>query len=403
MNQANLFNKFNSEYVLPPLSLLKISSESVQGLRVVKLNTAEGNAQERFNEENTKVIKAELKVRIMSALGSPLVEALAVLVLGALAAIAARSIIDGSLQFDRFLLSIGSLAVAGGALRPLARLVTEIQAAEAPSMRLLELLNSPLEKTHVQHSLANHSKSIVFDNVTFTYENAASPAIKSLSIAIQSGERVAIVGPNGSGKTTLISLLPRLLEPDSGSIRIDNVPIANVDLPELRNLFGVVTQETVLFQGSIASNISFGTDATIEEIITAAKHAHADDFINSIDGGYESIIYEQGQSLSGGQRQRLAIARVLLRNPSILIFDEATSQIDAESESLISDTLTEYCKSRTVLVIAHRMSTVQSADRILVLDQGQLVGNGSHEELLGTCNVYRRLTETQLTATSADA
>ena len=383
--------------------LLKISNESVQGLRVVKLNTAEGNAQERFKEENAKVIKAELKVRVMRALGSPLMETLAVLVLGTLAAIAARSIIDGSLQFDRFLLSIGSLAVAGGALRPLASLVTEIQAAEAPSMRLLELLNSPLEKTEVQHTLSNHNESIIFDNVTFTYENAASPAIQSLSMAIHSGERVAIVGPNGSGKTTLISLLPRLLEPDSGSIQIDNVPIANVDLLELRDLFGVVTQETVLFQGSIASNISFGTDATMEQIIAAAKHAHADCFINSIDGGYDSIIYEQGKSLSGGQRQRLAIARVLLRDPSILIFDEATSQIDAESESLISDTLNEYCKNKTVLVIAHRMSTVQSADRILVLNQGQLVGNGSHEQLLNKCDVYRRLTETQLTAASTDA
>jgi ABC-type multidrug transport system fused ATPase/permease subunit len=158
-----------------------------------------------------------------------------------------------------------------------------------------------------------------------------------------------------------------------------------------------------LFHGSIADNIQFGNDCLREDVELVAQHAHADEFINEIEGGYEAIVYEQGASLSGGQRQRLAIARALLRDPSILIFDEATSQIDAESEQLISDTLKNYCDNRTVLLIAHRMSTVQTADRILVLDKGQLVGDGTHEELLATCDVYQRLTETQLTSANQDA
>jgi ABC-type multidrug transport system fused ATPase/permease subunit len=167
---------------------------------------------------------------------------------------------------------------------------------------------------------------------------------------------------------------------------------------------GVVTQETVLFHASIESNIRFGSEANRAEVEQVAKQAHAEDFIRAIDGGFDAVVYEQGTSLSGGQRQRIAIARALLRNPSILIFDEATSQIDAESEALISDTLRNYCSNRTVLVIAHRMSTVLTADRILVLDQGQLVGDGTHEELLASCRVYQRLTETQLTTrTTQDA
>jgi ABC-type multidrug transport system fused ATPase/permease subunit len=166
---------------------------------------------------------------------------------------------------------------------------------------------------------------------------------------------------------------------------------------------GVVTQETVLFHASIDANIRFGQDASREEVIQVAKHAHADDFIRTIEGGYDSIVYEQGTSLSGGQRQRIAIARALLRDPSILIFDEATSQVDAESEALIGDTLNKYCSNRTLLIIAHRMSTVQSADRILVLDQGRLVGDGTHDELLLNCDVYQRLTETQLTSSVQNA
>jgi len=383
--------------------LLRISSEAIQGLRAVKVNAAEHASAKAFDQENSQVIKAELKVRLMRALGSPLMEILAIFVLGTLAAVAARSIIDGSLDFDKFLLSIGSLAVAGGALRPLAGLVTEIQAAEAPADRLLSLLDSPEEEETEKPNLSRHQSSISIQNVTFTYESSDRPAIQNFSATIKHGQRVAIVGPNGSGKTTLISMLPRLLNPQEGTICIDETNIADVNLHSLRNQMGVVTQETVLFHATIDANIRFGQEATREEVQHVAEHAHADAFIQEIEGGYDAVVYEQGTSLSGGQRQRLAIARALLRNPSLLIFDEATSQVDAESEALISDTLKKYCDNRTVLVIAHRMSTVQSADRILVLDQGLLVGDGTHEELLSNCKVYQRLTETQLTHATQDA
>jgi subfamily B ATP-binding cassette protein MsbA len=379
--------------------LLRISNEAVQGLRAVKVNTAEQSVKESFSEVNQQVVRATMKVRTARALGSPLMEILAIAVLGTLAGIAAKNIIEGTLQFDMFLLSVGSLAVAGGALRPLAGLVTEIQASDAPADRLLHILHLPTEEeSHVP--IARHSDSIVFENVSYSYSEDAQPVLKNFSVSIPHGQRVAIVGPNGSGKTTLVSLLPRLLTPQSGAVRIDGTDIASVDLSSLREQLGVVTQDTVLFRGTIESNIRFGKEASREEVVNVAKQAHADIFINSIDGQYDAEVYEYGTSLSGGQRQRLAIARALLRNPSIMIFDEATSQIDSESESLINDMLGTFCEGRTVLLIAHRLSTVQSADRILVLDQGELVGDGTHDELLSSCDLYRRLAETQLVTAS---
>lgn len=383
--------------------LLRISNEAVQGLRAVKVNTAEQSIEDSFETVNKRVVRAELKVRFVRALASPLMEILAIIVLGTLAAIAAKSIINGSLNFDTFLLSVGSLAVAGSSLRPLTGLVTSIQAADAPADRLLQVLNTPSEDTRTRPKVERHSSSISFEGVTFSYANDATPAINDFSVTIPHGQRVAIVGPNGSGKTTLVSMLPRLLRPQAGSVSIDGTDIATVDLHSLREQMGVVTQDTVLFSGSISDNIRFGSVADQTAVEVAAKQAHAHEFISEMEGRYDATVYEHGTSLSGGQRQRLAIARALLRDPAILIFDEATSQIDTESERLINDTLRQYCAGRTVLLIAHRLSTVQSADRILVLDRGALVGDGSHDELLTSCDVYQRLAETQLITANHDS
>ncbi|MCH8164040.1 MAG: ABC transporter ATP-binding protein [Planctomycetes bacterium] len=381
--------------------LLRVATETLHGLRAVKANTGERHAARWFHRINKAVVKQELRIRTARALTGPVVETLAVLIIGSLAIFAAKQIIAGNLPFERFVLALGSLAVAGASFRPLAGLVNEIHAAAAPAGRLDEIHSQQREAAGSLRlpNLLRHSKAIEFANVSFTYPGSDRPAVDRLTLTIAHGERLALVGPNGSGKTTLISLLPRLLEPDSGRVLIDGIDISTVNLTSLRRQFGVVTQETVLFRGSVAENIGFGAGApSREQIIDAARRAHAEDFVLELPNGYDTDLAEQGASLSGGQRQRLAIARAILRDPSILILDEATSQIDAESEAQINAALAEFCQGRTALLIAHRLSTVLNADRIVVMDGGRIIAEGSHEELLEDCDLYRRLTKTQLVA-----
>lgn len=380
-------------------SLLRIASESLQGLRAVKANTAEHRAVTRFDEHNREVIRQELRVRTAKAAASPIIETLAVFVIGALALFAAHRILIGALTIDQFLLTFVALGIAGGSLRPLTGLVNEIQAASAPAGRLRELLNEARagDRDDDKPDLPRHRRSLRFDDVTLVYPGAETPAVDRVTLEIPHGERVAIVGPNGSGKTTLLGLVPRLLEPTCGRVLIDDVDIATINTRSLREQIGVVTQETVIFQGTIADNIAYGVpSATREQVVRAAEQAHADHFIRTIHGGYDADILEQGASLSGGQRQRIAIARAILRDPAILILDEATSQIDAESEDHINEAIRAFCRGRTSLIIAHRLSTVLNADRIVVLDEGRVVDQGTHEQLLKRCELYARLNRTQL-------
>jgi ABC-type multidrug transport system fused ATPase/permease subunit len=387
-------------------SLLRTSNESVQGLRAVKTATAERTAVARFGRANRRAIREELVVRTARAMSGPLIETLAVFAIIGLALVAAKQILDGSLPFENFLLALGALAVAGGSLKPLTSLLNDVQAAEAPAERIAEILAIGVEGRR-ERSLPpfpRHAKEIVFDRVSFRYARDAQPVLREVSLRIAHGEVVAIVGPNGCGKTTLLSLLPRLADPTEGRVLLDGVDLAAGTLRSLRRQIGVVTQDAVLVADTVAENIRFGflaggaasaseTRAAIER---AARQAHADSFIRSLPQGYDTQVSEQGASLSGGQRQRLAIARAILRDPAILILDEATSQIDAESEDAINKAIREFSAGRTVLVIAHRLSTVLAADRIVVMSEGRVVDEGRHEELVARCEVYRRIARTQL-------
>ncbi|MBT8486657.1 MAG: ABC transporter ATP-binding protein/permease, partial [Phycisphaerae bacterium] len=380
--------------------LLRVATESVQGLRAVKANTREAATIRSFAAINRDVVREELRARIARAASSPFMETIAVFAVGALVILAARAIIGGTLTIERFVIALGALAIAGSKLKVLAGLVNEMQAASAPARRLMEIMDEASEETGAPRPpLARHATSIRFEDVGLTYPGATEPALSAVTLAIGHGERIAIVGPNGCGKTTLLSLLPRLLVPDTGRILIDDVDIATISLASLRGQIGVVTQETFLFRGTIAENIGFGVEsATDEQIRAAARRAHADEFVRAIPGGYDATIAERGASLSGGQRQRLAIARAILREPAILILDEATSQIDAESETHIAAAIAEFGSGRTVLVIAHRLATVLDADRIVVMDRGRIVDEGTHDALLGRCPLYGRLSQNQLIA-----
>jgi ABC-type multidrug transport system fused ATPase/permease subunit len=389
--------------------LFRSTSEAVNHLRVIKTSTAEGRAVERFTDITNQALAADLKVRSARSLASPLTEFIVLVVLGTLAVVTAKQILDGYIEPSNFITSIISLGVAGSCLKPLVSLYTDLQVASSASKRLRELVNSPKEEplpgeaqgkkpsTTAQSSLARHTSSIELHKVTFTYPGGAGPAIRNVNLTIKHGQTIAFVGPNGCGKTTLLSLLPRLIDPDEGTILIDGVDISTVKLESLRAQIGVVTQETALFRGTIRWNIAFGVEhASEEQIKAAARKARATEFIEAKPEGYEFVIGEGGSGLSGGQRQRLAIARAILRDPAILILDEATSMVDADSEHHIAEALTEFVRGRTCLIVAHRLSTVRSADAIVVMNGGEIEDVGTHDELLSRSRTYQLLARTQL-------
>lgn len=379
--------------------LYAAAAESMQALRVVKVHTTELYEGGRFHRINKQMLRQLNRVRTARALASPLTEMLTIFLLCGIVLGVGNAIIAGQISAEKFIGVIGALAVAGASLKPLTGIINDIQTTSPAALRLRELMDTPIEPGHERglKKLPRHERDIEFRGVGLTYAGASVPALQGVSVTVRHGERVAFVGPNGSGKTTLLSLVPRLFDPDAGSVLIDGQDIREVSVRSLRSQIGVVTQETVLFRASVAENIAYGNpSATRREIEEAARRARAAEFVAAMPGGFDATIAEQGQSLSGGQRQRLAIARAMLRDPAILVLDEATSMIDAESEAQIGAALAEFCKGRTCLIVAHRLSTVQTCDRIVVLDAGRVVDIGTHGELLERCGVYQQLARHQL-------
>lgn len=378
--------------------LLGTATQALQGFRVVKIYSGEPRELERFEEHNRVVVKQELRARTARALSAPISELIALLVIGVLAVIAAKAILDGALGAASFVGALGALAYAGNSLKPLTNVVQDIQTADAAAQRVLEVIDaSPEDVPPGRPALSRHARSIVFENLRFTYPGKSEPALDGVSFDISFGQTVAFVGPNGSGKTTLLSLIPALFEPESGRVLIDGVDIAEYDLRSLRHQIGVVTQEVVLFRGSVQDNIAYAKpDATEQEVLDALERAHAMGFVEALPQGLGTDVGDRGLNLSGGQRQRLSIARAVLRDPAILIMDEATSMIDTESEVTITRALEAFGAGRTVLVVAHRLATVVNADTIVVLDRGRVVDKGTHDELLGRCELYRALAGGQL-------
>jgi ABC-type multidrug transport system fused ATPase/permease subunit len=380
-------------------SLYGAASEAIQGLRVVKVHTNERHECGRFHQINKKVLRELLRVRFARALASPLVEVVSIMALGVLSLIAIKAIHDGKLESADFVLAIGALGVAGASLKPLTGLVTDIQQSSAAASRIMQLLHeAPEERDGAKKPrVPRLARELRFDDVSLTYPGAERAAVDSVSLTIPHGRTVAFVGPNGCGKTTLLSLVPRLFDPDRGAVCLDGLDVRDVGLRSLRSQIGVVTQETVLFRQSVRENIAYGVVGVSESgVVAAAEQAHAHEFIMRLPRGYDTVLGDQGQTLSGGQRQRLAIARAILRDPAILILDEATSMIDSESESHIAAAIAGFSKGRTCLIVAHRLSTVVSADEIVVMEHGRIVDRGTHAELLGRCALYQQLARHQL-------
>ncbi len=375
--------------------ILGVLEETLSGIRVVKTYTMEGAERRRFFRVNRALLKEQWRMAAIDSATSPAVEAIGIIAAMGAVAVAGYWVINHPDVMDqgRFLALMACLAAMFDPVRKLAHVNTRFQRADAAAKRVFELQDQPTEKI-VRNAppLPRHCQSIEFKNITFRYPNAADDALKDINLTIPAGQTLAIVGPNGCGKTTLVSLLPRLIDPAAGKVLVDGADVGEYSVRSLRRQIGMVTQDSVIFHASIGENIAYGKRRPAPgEVESAAQKAFVDEFVAEMPDGYETMVGEHGSTLSGGQKQRIAIARAILRDPTILIFDEATSQIDPDSEQKIHQALAEFRKGRTTLLIAHSLSTVLEADRIAVMDAGRIVDTGTHAELLERCELYGQL------------
>ncbi|MCD4824346.1 MAG: ATP-binding cassette domain-containing protein, partial [Phycisphaerae bacterium] len=377
--------------------MLGVLEETLTGIRVVKAYTMEAAERKRFFRVNRQLYKQQRRIARINSATSPTVEALGMVAGGAAAGGAGYLVFNGMMDSDTFIAWMACLAAMFDPMRKLSKVATRFQRGDAAAERIFELNRREREKRLPgAPQLPKHSKCIEFRNVDFTYPGTTTPALRDINLTITAGQTIAIVGPNGCGKTTMVSLLPRLLDTTRGEVFIDGCDIASHSLRSLRQQISVVTQETIIFNSSIAENISYGLRRpSHEQVLDAARQAYVDDFVSAMPDGYDTIVGQRGATLSGGQRQRIAIARAILRDPAILIFDEALSQIDPHSEQLISKAMKDFVRNRTTLMIAHRFSSIINADAIVVMDDGAILDVGKHADLLQRCNLYQHLYKTQ--------
>jgi len=404
-------------------SMLGQIEASLHGIRVVKGATAERFERRRYSRIMDELVNQQLRMSRIDSFTGPSLETLTFLVVGIVVIFASYMVtVSGTLPKANFIVVMACLAVMGDSLRRVSKVNNTIQKASAAAGRIFEIISLPIERSRdaglrepvngrpVGHSVNGLSRfvklpplqrEVRFENVSFTYPGASSPALENVSLTVPKGKCIAVVGRNGSGKTTLLALLPRFYDPQEGRILIDGIDVRDATLRSLRRQISIVTQDSVIFPGTIAQNIAYGQPlASEQDIERAASRAFAHDFILQKPTGYAFALGGLGGQLSGGQKQRLCIARAIFRKAPILILDEATSQVDAESEQLIQKAIDGLLHERTTFVIAHRFSTIKSADSIVVMDRGKIVGQGMHEELLRTCEIYGQLYEGQLGAKS---
>lgn len=376
-----------------------ILQETFSSIRIVKAFAMEEYEVDRFKRDNNRYRQAITKLQRNSAVIRPLSDVMATIVGVALLWYGGMQIIDAStaITTGQFFVFLGALFSTMKPIKSIGKTMGDLKQGVAAVERVLELFDTPLDIAEAAHPLEINTlkTTIRFDHVSFAY-NLESEVLTDINFEVKKGEIVALVGPSGAGKTTLVDLLPRFYDPTNGAILIDGIDIRQLSLKSLRRLMGIVTQETVLFNDTIFNNITYGLkEIDREQVYEVARAANAHQFIMDFPRGYDAMVGERGVMLSGGQRQRLTIARALLKNPPILIFDEATSSLDSESEYLVQEAIDRLMENRTVFVIAHRLSTIQHADLILVLADGRIVERGAHAELISQAGLYARLSHRQ--------
>jgi subfamily B ATP-binding cassette protein MsbA len=376
--------------------LANLVSESARGQRVVKAFGMEEFEAARFREATARHLAVNLRGQLLSNLSSPVIETVGVIGAGVFLMYAGRQIHAGTMDAATLIKFLFNLYLMYDPIRKLNKANLVVQQSLAAAQRIRHLIDLPVEIRDRENAVAVESlrDSIRYEGVVFRYEHRE--VLRGIDLEIRRGEVVAFVGPSGGGKTTLVNLLPRFFDVTEGRILIDGVDVRDLRLASLRGLVGLVTQETVLFNDTIRHNIAYGrSDLSLEAVEEAARAALVEEFVRDLPAGYDTQIGEAGVRLSGGQRQRLAIARAMLKNAPILVLDEATSQLDTESEALVQQALANLMRGRTTLVVAHRLSTVKRADRICVIEAGRIVEQGDHERLLAVGGTYRRLHDLQ--------